>query len=315
VLRDGLQVTEFQEGIVPWALQRPVALIFDEYDAGRPDVMFVIQRMLERDGKFTLLDQNRVIQPHPDFRLFATANTVGLGNLNGLYHGTQRAQPRPDRPLEHRRHAELPAARRGGGDRAGARALDGHRGRPQAGEFDGGDGRADAQRPRRGRPDVADVAAHRDHLGREPARSSATRRRPSACPSSTSATRSSARWWPSTTSAASMSNCPRRRGQESALMEPLRSRAVEQRTLSSPLRMTGRRRRRDACSTVATRRTPAPAARRGTGRRHAARAGRRCAAGIPRRPPVPRRAAAAHPRPAPAAGYRGLRIWRLPRPG
>jgi cobaltochelatase CobS len=89
VLRDGKQVTEFQEGIVPWALQRPVALIFDEYDAGRPDVMFVIQRILERDGKFTLLDQNRVIHPNPHFRLFATSNTVGLGNLNGLYHGTQ----------------------------------------------------------------------------------------------------------------------------------------------------------------------------------------------------------------------------------
>ena len=90
VLRDGQQVTEFQEGIVPWALQRPVALIFDEYDAGRPDVMFVIQRILERDGKFTLMDQNKVIRPHPHFRLFATANTVGLGNLNGLYHGAQR---------------------------------------------------------------------------------------------------------------------------------------------------------------------------------------------------------------------------------
>jgi cobaltochelatase CobS len=90
VLRDGQQVTEFQEGIVPWALQRPVALVFDEYDAGRPDVMFVIQRVLERDGKFTLMDQNRVLTPHPSFRLFATANTVGLGNLNGLYHGAQR---------------------------------------------------------------------------------------------------------------------------------------------------------------------------------------------------------------------------------
>ena len=89
-LRDGQQVTEFQEGIVPWALQRPVALIFDEYDAGRPDVMFVIQRLLERDGKFTLMDQNKVLRPHPYFRLFATANTVGLGNLNGLYHGVQK---------------------------------------------------------------------------------------------------------------------------------------------------------------------------------------------------------------------------------
>ncbi len=90
VLRDGQQVTEFQEGIVPWALQRPVALVFDEYDAGRPDVMFVIQRVLEQGGKFTLMDQNRVLRPHPFFRLFATANTVGLGNLNGLYHGAQR---------------------------------------------------------------------------------------------------------------------------------------------------------------------------------------------------------------------------------
>lgn len=89
VVRDGMQVTEFQEGMVPWALQRPVALVFDEYDAGRPDVMFVIQRILERDGKFTLLDQNKVLAPHPQFRLFATANTVGLGNLNGLYQGTQ----------------------------------------------------------------------------------------------------------------------------------------------------------------------------------------------------------------------------------
>ncbi len=90
VVRGGQQVTEFQEGIVPWALQRAVALVFDEYDAGRPDVMFVIQRVLEQDGRFTLMDQNRVLAPHPFFRLFATANTVGLGNLNGLYHGAQR---------------------------------------------------------------------------------------------------------------------------------------------------------------------------------------------------------------------------------
>jgi cobaltochelatase CobS len=89
-LRDGQQVTQFQEGILPWAIQRPVALVLDEYDAGRPDVMFVIQRILEHDGKLTLLDQNRVIAPHRWFRLFATANTVGLGNLNGLYHGAQR---------------------------------------------------------------------------------------------------------------------------------------------------------------------------------------------------------------------------------
>ncbi|WP_019936002.1 AAA family ATPase [Oceanimonas smirnovii] len=90
VLEEGKQITRFQEGIVPWALRRPVALIFDEFDAGRPDVMFVIQRILEQDGKFTLLDQNQVISPNPHFRLFATANTVGLGNVTGLYHGTQQ---------------------------------------------------------------------------------------------------------------------------------------------------------------------------------------------------------------------------------
>lgn len=89
-VEDGRSVTRFVEGIVPWALARPVALVFDEYDAGRPDVMFVIQRLLEREGKLTLLDQSRVLTPHPSFRLFATSNTVGLGNLNGLYHGTHR---------------------------------------------------------------------------------------------------------------------------------------------------------------------------------------------------------------------------------
>src|SRR5579863_297062 len=90
VLRDGMQVTEFREGLLPWALQHPTALVFDEYDAGRPDVMFVIQRVLEVEGKLTLLDQNRVIRPHPAFRLFSTANTVGLGDTTGLYHGTQQ---------------------------------------------------------------------------------------------------------------------------------------------------------------------------------------------------------------------------------
>ena len=90
VLKGGKQVTEFREGLLPWALQNPTALVFDEYDAGRPDVMFVIQRVLEVEGKLTLLDQNRVIRPHPAFRLFATANTVGLGDTTGLYHGTQQ---------------------------------------------------------------------------------------------------------------------------------------------------------------------------------------------------------------------------------
>jgi cobaltochelatase CobS len=90
VLKDGKQITEFREGILPWALQRPVAIVFDEYDAGRPDVMFVIQRVLEASGKLTLLDQSRVIAPHPQFRLFATTNTVGLGDTTGLYHGAQQ---------------------------------------------------------------------------------------------------------------------------------------------------------------------------------------------------------------------------------
>ncbi len=90
VVRDGKQVTEFRDGILPWALQHNVALVFDEYDAGRPDVMFVIQRVLEVSGRLTLLDQNKVIKPHPAFRLFATANTVGLGDTTGLYHGTQQ---------------------------------------------------------------------------------------------------------------------------------------------------------------------------------------------------------------------------------
>jgi len=89
-LKDGKQVTEFHEGILPWALRNPVAIVFDEYDAGRADVMFVIQRVLEHDGKLTLLDQNEIITPHPSFRLFATANTVGLGDTTGLYHGVQQ---------------------------------------------------------------------------------------------------------------------------------------------------------------------------------------------------------------------------------
>jgi len=90
VIRDGKQITEFREGILPWALQTATALVFDEYDAGRPDVMFVIQRILEAEGKMTLLDQNRIIRPHPAFRLFSTANTIGLGDTTGLYHGTQQ---------------------------------------------------------------------------------------------------------------------------------------------------------------------------------------------------------------------------------
>src|SRR6478735_378500 len=90
VLKDGKQITEFRDGILPWAVQNNIALVFDEYDAGRPDVMFVIQRVLETQGRLTLLDQNRVITPHPAFRLFATTNTIGLGDTSGLYHGTQQ---------------------------------------------------------------------------------------------------------------------------------------------------------------------------------------------------------------------------------
>ncbi|MBX2834082.1 MAG: cobaltochelatase subunit CobS [Micavibrio sp.] len=89
VLQEGKQITKWQEGLLPWSLQNPVTLVFDEYDAGRPDVMFVIQRVLEAEGRLTLLDQNKVIRPHPAFRLFATANTIGLGDTTGLYHGTQ----------------------------------------------------------------------------------------------------------------------------------------------------------------------------------------------------------------------------------
>ena len=89
-LNDGKQITEFQEGLLPWSIQNPVALVFDEYDAGRPDVMFVIQRILEVEGKLTLLDQNKILDPHSSFRLFATTNTVGLGDMTGLYHGTQQ---------------------------------------------------------------------------------------------------------------------------------------------------------------------------------------------------------------------------------
>ena len=90
VLKEGQQITEFREGILPWSIQNPVALVFDEYDAGRPDVMFVIQRVLESEGNFTLLDKNKVLQQHKFFRMFATTNTVGLGDTTGLYHGTQQ---------------------------------------------------------------------------------------------------------------------------------------------------------------------------------------------------------------------------------
>ena len=127
ILKDGVQVTEFREGILPWALQRPVAIVFDEYDAGRPDVMFVIQRVLEASGKLTLLDQNRVISPNPHFRLFSTTNTVGLGDTTGMYHGTQQLnQGQMDRwsivttlnYLEHDAEVEIVKAKSTGVDEA-----------------------------------------------------------------------------------------------------------------------------------------------------------------------------------------------------
>ena len=90
VIKDNKQITEFKEGILPWSIQNPIALVFDEYDAGRPDVMFVIQKVLEKEGSFTLLDQNKVLKQHPLFRLFATTNTIGLGDTTGLYQGTQQ---------------------------------------------------------------------------------------------------------------------------------------------------------------------------------------------------------------------------------
>ena len=135
VLKDGKQITEFREGILPWALQHPCAMVFDEYDAGRPDVMFVIQRVLEVEGKLTLLDQNKVIRPHPGFRLFATANTVGLGDTTGLYHGTQQInQGQMDRwnivatlnYLPHAQESSIVAAKLGiaAGDTAGKKRID-----------------------------------------------------------------------------------------------------------------------------------------------------------------------------------------------
>jgi cobaltochelatase CobS len=132
VLKDGKQITEFREGILPWALQRNVALVFDEYDAGRPDVMFVIQRVLEASGRLTLLDQNKVIKPHPAFRLFATTNTIGLGDTSGLYHGTQQInQGQMDRwsivttlnYLDHDVETGIVAAKLGVTDEAGIEKL------------------------------------------------------------------------------------------------------------------------------------------------------------------------------------------------
>ena len=167
VVRDGRQVTEFQPGILTWALQRPCALVFDEYDAGRADVMFVIQRVLEVEGRLTLLDQSRVIEPHPSFRLFATSNTVGLGDATGLYHGTQPLnQGQMDRwnivvtlnYLAHDREVDVVLARCPEYRNAEGRA-------PR--QRDGRARQPDAPRVHRWRPVHGHVAAHGRHLGAE----------------------------------------------------------------------------------------------------------------------------------------------------
>ncbi len=165
VVRDGKQVTEFRDGILPWALQHNIALVFDEYDAGRPDVMFVIQRVLEVSGRLTLLDQNKVIKPHPAFRLFATANTIGLGDTSGLYHGTQQInQGQMDRwsivttlnYLPHDEEVEIVLAK------AKHYRTDA---RPRHRQQDGSPRRPDAQRLRQRRSVDGDEPAHGHHLG------------------------------------------------------------------------------------------------------------------------------------------------------
>ena len=162
-----MQVTEFRDGILPWALQHNVALCFDEYDAGRPDVMFVIQRVLESSGRLTLLDQNRVIRPHPAFRLFATANTVGLGDTSGLYHGTQQInQGQMDRwsivttlnYLPHDNEVEIVLAK--------AKHYRTHEG-PRHRQQDGARRRPHPQRLHERRHLDRDEPAHGDHLGGE----------------------------------------------------------------------------------------------------------------------------------------------------
>ena len=167
VLKDGKQITEYREGILPWSLQRPVALAFDEYDAGRPDVMFVIQRVLEAQGRMTLLDQNKVIRPHKAFRLFATANTVGLGDTSGLYHGTQQInQGQMDRwsivtqlnYLVHGDECRIVLAKCPGYDTDGG---------PQEDLEHGDAGRPHPQRLHGRRHLHGHVAADGDHLGRE----------------------------------------------------------------------------------------------------------------------------------------------------
>ena len=166
VLKDGKQMTEFRDGILPWALQNNVALCFDEYDAGRPDVMFVIQRVLEVSGRLTLLDQNRVISPHPAFRLFSTANTIGLGDTSGLYHGTQQInQGQMDRwsivtslnYLPHDKEVDIVAAK--------VKRFQKSTGRTRHDRKNGARRRFDAQRLHGRRSFDRHESAHRDHMG------------------------------------------------------------------------------------------------------------------------------------------------------
>ena len=211
VLRDGQQITEFREGLLPWALQRPVALVFDEYDAGRPDVMFVIQRVLEVQGKLTLLDQNKVIKPHPAFRLFSTTNTIGLGDTTGLYHGTQQInQGQMDRwsivttlnYLSHDAEAEIVLAKS---------PLLQHAGRQEDYRRDGARRRYDPQCIHQWRSFDRDEPAHRDDLGPERGNLRRYRLRIPRSPSSTNATSWNAPAWRNSISVPLARNCRRAR--------------------------------------------------------------------------------------------------------
>jgi cobaltochelatase CobS len=209
-LRDGKQVTEFHEGILPWALRNPVAIVFDEYDAGRADVMFVIQRVLEHDGKLTLLDQNEIITPNKYFRLFATANTVGLGDTTGLYHGVQQInQAQMDRwslvatlnYLSHDAETAIVLAKNP--------HYNTEKGRKTISQMVTV---GDLTRTAFMNGELSTVMSPRtSSTGRRTPRSSAMSAMPSGCPSSTSATSWNARRWRSSTSAASTRNCPKAR--------------------------------------------------------------------------------------------------------
>ena len=211
VISEGMQVTEFRDGILPWALQHNVAICFDEYDAGRPDVMFVIQRVLELSGRLTLLDQNKVIKPHPAFRLFATANTVGLGDTSGLYHGTQQInQGQMDRwsivttlnYLPHDNEVDIVLAK--------AKHYRDH-GRPRHRLQDGARRRSHPQRLHEWRHLNRHVAAHGHHLGGECRHLQRCRLRLPAHLCQQMRRDWSGRWWRNSISAASARSCRNRR--------------------------------------------------------------------------------------------------------